>query len=254
MHVSGIDFRNTIPYSKFKKWWSLLKEILSELLANWPPESISTYCRKRHIYRFSSQRYQIKGIRHLENCLGTKELKAKGRICRFQILLMSFGASLPFPSLPQMVRNLSEMQETWVRTLGQEDSPWRRKWLPTPVFLPEEFHGQKSLVGSSPWGHRALDTSERLMLHFTSPLTTLSRYCHHYCSCLVKPGKCMRNRWGKTQNPHIEKHTVLAFQLEPPSSSNSPKRPKLRERGEAPAVWSLCAQLLSRVSLWPHGL
>ena len=31
---------------------------------------------------------------------------------------------------------------------------WRRKWQPTPVFLPGEFHGQRSLVGSSPWGLR----------------------------------------------------------------------------------------------------
>ena len=30
--------------------------------------------------------------------------------------------------------------------------PWRRKWHPTPVFLPGEFHGQRSLVGYSPWG------------------------------------------------------------------------------------------------------
>ena len=43
-------------------------------------------------------------------------------------------------------RNLSAVQETWVQSLGQED-PWRRKWQPTPVFLPGEFHGQKSLAG-----------------------------------------------------------------------------------------------------------
>ena len=30
--------------------------------------------------------------------------------------------------------------------------PWRRKWQPTPVFLPGKFYGQKSLVGYSPWG------------------------------------------------------------------------------------------------------
>jgi len=30
---------------------------------------------------------------------------------------------------------------------------WRRTWLPTPVFLPGESHGQRSLVGYSPWGH-----------------------------------------------------------------------------------------------------
>ena len=35
---------------------------------------------------------------------------------------------------------------------------WRREWLSTSVFLPGEFHGQKSLVGYSPWGRRELDT------------------------------------------------------------------------------------------------
>ena len=32
--------------------------------------------------------------------------------------------------------------------------PWRRKWQPIPVFLPGKFHGQRSLVGCSPWAHR----------------------------------------------------------------------------------------------------
>ena len=31
---------------------------------------------------------------------------------------------------------------------------WRRKWQPTPKFLPGEFHGWRSLVGYSSWGHR----------------------------------------------------------------------------------------------------
>ena len=30
--------------------------------------------------------------------------------------------------------------------------PWRRKWQPTPVFLPQKSHGQRNLVGYSPWG------------------------------------------------------------------------------------------------------
>ena len=37
-----------------------------------------------------------------------------------------------------------------------------RKWQPTPVFLPGKSHGQKSLVGYSPWGHKELDTTEWL--------------------------------------------------------------------------------------------
>ena len=38
--------------------------------------------------------------------------------------------------------------------------PHRREWLPTAVFLPGVFHGQRSLVGYSPWGHRESDTTE----------------------------------------------------------------------------------------------
>ena len=40
--------------------------------------------------------------------------------------------------------------------------PWRRKWQPTPVFLPGESHGQRSLVGYSPRGHKESDTTEWL--------------------------------------------------------------------------------------------
>ena len=38
--------------------------------------------------------------------------------------------------------------------------PWRRVWQPTPVFLPGEFHGKRSLAGYSPWGHKKLDRTE----------------------------------------------------------------------------------------------
>jgi len=39
---------------------------------------------------------------------------------------------------------------------------WRRKWQPTPVSLPGKSHGQRSPVGSSPWGHKESGTTERL--------------------------------------------------------------------------------------------
>ena len=39
---------------------------------------------------------------------------------------------------------------------------WRKKWHPTPVFLPEKCHGQRSLAGYSPWGNKESDTTERL--------------------------------------------------------------------------------------------
>ena len=37
---------------------------------------------------------------------------------------------------------------------------WRRKWQPTPVFLPGEYHGQGSLVGYGPWDHKESDMTE----------------------------------------------------------------------------------------------
>ena len=44
--------------------------------------------------------------------------------------------------------------DPWVRKI-----PWRRKWQPTPVFLPGKFHGQRSLVGYNPWGCKESDTT-----------------------------------------------------------------------------------------------
>ena len=63
--------------------------------------------------------------------------------------------------MAQRVKNLPAVQETWVPSLGWK-SPWRKEWLPTQVFLAGEVHGQKSLEGYSPWGHKELDTTERL--------------------------------------------------------------------------------------------
>ena len=40
--------------------------------------------------------------------------------------------------------------------------PWRKAWQPTSVFLPREFHGQRSLEGYSPWGHKESDPTRTL--------------------------------------------------------------------------------------------
>ena len=60
-----------------------------------------------------------------------------------------------------MVKKLPTMWETQLPSLGQEDT-WRRAWQPTPVFFPGEFHGQRSLVAYSPWGHKESDMTEQL--------------------------------------------------------------------------------------------
>ena len=41
---------------------------------------------------------------------------------------------------------------------------WRREWLPTPIFLPGEFHGQRSLVDCSPWGMQRVSMTVQLTL------------------------------------------------------------------------------------------
>ena len=61
----------------------------------------------------------------------------------------------------KMVKNPPAMQKTWVQSLGWED-PLEEGMLPTPLFLPGEFHGQGSLVGYSPWGCKELDMIEQL--------------------------------------------------------------------------------------------
>ena len=61
--------------------------------------------------------------------------------------------------MTQTAKNLPAIQETWVQSLGWED-PWRSEWLLTPVFLPTEFHGQRSLLGYSLLGHKNLDSTE----------------------------------------------------------------------------------------------
>ena len=53
------------------------------------------------------------------------------------------------------------MLETWVQTLGWEDT-LEERMQPTPVFLPEKFHGQRSLENSSPWGRKESDVAEHL--------------------------------------------------------------------------------------------
>ena len=44
--------------------------------------------------------------------------------------------------------------------------PWKREWQPTPVFFPEDFHGQRSLAGYSSWRHKELDTTEQHLAFF----------------------------------------------------------------------------------------
>ena len=62
-----------------------------------------------------------------------------------------------------------------------------RQWQPTPVLLLGKSHGQRSLVGFSPWGREELDTTERLHFHFSLSCTGEGNGSPLQCSCLENP-------------------------------------------------------------------
>ena len=63
--------------------------------------------------------------------------------------------ALVVKNLPANTGGIRRGFDTWVRKI-----PWRRKWQPTPVFLPGESHGQRRLAGYSPQGHTKSDMTE----------------------------------------------------------------------------------------------
>ena len=65
----------------------------------------------------------------------------------------------------QMIQNLPAVQETQVRSLGQEEP--LEKGMATPIFLPGKFHGQRTLVSCSPRGCKSSDLTEQLTLSLT---------------------------------------------------------------------------------------
>ena len=73
--------------------------------------------------------------------------------------------------------NLSLSTRTWRR----------RQWHPTPVLLPGESHGRRSLVGCGPWGLWELDTTERLHFHFLFSCIGGGNGNPLQCSCLENP-------------------------------------------------------------------
>ena len=87
-------------------------------------------------------------------------------------------AMLGFYRLPQWLSGkeslaVQETQEMQVWSLGQEIL-WRRKWQPTPVFLPGEPHGQRRLAGYSPKGHKKSDATEHTHTRIISKTWHLS--------------------------------------------------------------------------------
>ena len=92
--------------------------------------------------------------------------------------------------------------DPWVRKI-----PRRRKWQPTPILLPGEFHGERNLIGYGPWGHKESDTSNTftfilLRWNFSFSSSAISGSLDSRCSCSVTQ-PCL------TLGPHELKPTRL---------------------------------------------
>ena len=103
------------------------------------------------------------------------------------------GASLWLRGLRVHLRCRRPWFDHWVRKI-----PWRREWQPTPVFLPGEFCGQRSLVGYSPWGPKESGTTEQpthntLWTWFNWDFLSWSEWSKHIRRCKYLEEKKMKS-------------------------------------------------------------
>ena len=83
------------------------------------------------------------------------------RVCNSKIITLSMRKGFPCGSAgKESACNAGDLG--LIPGLGK--IPWRRAWQPTPVLLPGVSHGQRSLAGYSPWGHKELGMTERLSM------------------------------------------------------------------------------------------
>ena len=91
--------------------------------------------------------------------------KWKGLLDIIKIIMHSNTVAwrIPWMEEPGELQSMGSLRvgQDWAISLSLSTfTHWRRKWQPTPVFLPGEYHGRRSLVGCSPWGRTELDTTE----------------------------------------------------------------------------------------------
>ena len=121
------------------------------------------------------------------------------------MLYVCFGASL----VAQMVKNPSAMQGSWVRSLVRKIS-WRREWLPSPILLPEEFQGQRSLVAYTPLGCKELDMTEYADNHLQPGCINT----HALSPLVISPLLAGRvNTVTHTEHPHRHTRSLSSLRL-----------------------------------------
>ena len=115
------------------------------------------------------------------------------------------------PGLPRWHSDGESSCQSWDEETQVGRIPWNRKWQSTPVFLPGKFHGQRSLAGCSPWGHRV--RHNRVTKH--SRQSTLRRLYHQEQETPVllqcPQGKTKVQNIRSPSSVHETKQEVLLF-------------------------------------------
>ena len=150
MKVSNLSQVTSVPFKNTAKFTHLPHQRLWETLLH-PPHSHTHPGNPGKGYSFNTNSFwRLDSGRHFFFFFFYQEI-GKG------------WASL----LAQTVKNLPAHGGDAGSSLCQEDT-LEKEWLPTPIFLPGKSHGQRRLVGYNPQGHKKLDTTVRLTLHFTA--------------------------------------------------------------------------------------
>ena len=148
--------------------WYLVCGCIIVIVQNFPnctciPYSFfGSYCPRRHLSRckYSSKNHRSQPI-SMSDSWNNQQTQLVWH------LIISTTCYYRASQVTQMVKNLPAMQETqfnpWVGRI-----PWRRKWQPTLVFLPEEFHGPKEPGELQSMDRKQSDTSQCLTLSFSS--------------------------------------------------------------------------------------
>ena len=110
------------------------------------------------------------------NCPGRKPYPGAYFICLPFLKdsnLMGFSGSSAVKNLLAMRRHRRRGFSPWV---GK--TPWRRKWQATPGFLPGKFHGQRSLAGYSPRGHKESNMTEPRKTNYINKFPNTDKSLH----------------------------------------------------------------------------
>ena len=124
-----------------------------------------------------------------------------------------------------------------VTSLSFYSSFWRRKWQPTPVFLPGESHGQRGLIGYSLWGHKESDMTKQLTHTHTHTHTPQFHYRLQRETCPWATWDTLIVNPSHMIHEYVKCFVSLTFSLSKVGSKYTPVDTENRCRRQLDSVW-----------------